>query len=128
MLNAWPRLDVHNRTRGQRKRRSQGGLLCTPPRHTTPLNPSTDYNLFIDANNAPDWTLDRRGNSTSQPDYCRGLAALQLILDAYSLADNFRYIHPVAREYTHIHHGLGGTTFAKTPRPNLLIPRTTPSK
>ena len=26
-----------------------------------PYNPSTNYHLFIDANNASDWTLDRRG-------------------------------------------------------------------
>ena len=25
-------------------------------------NPSIDYHLLLDANNAPDWTLDRRGN------------------------------------------------------------------
>ena len=40
-------------------------------------NPSTDYHLFIDANNALDWTLDRRGNPTSQQDHPRGLAALR---------------------------------------------------
>jgi len=54
-----------------------------------PYNPSTDYHLFIDANNAPDWTLDRRGNPASQQDQPSGLPALRCILDAYSLADNF---------------------------------------
>jgi hypothetical protein len=76
-------------------------------------NPSTDYHLFIDANNAPDWTLDRRGNPAYQQDQPRGFTALRRILDAYSLADNFRYIHPVAREFTHIHHRPGGTQSAK---------------
>ena len=83
------------------------------PALPSPYNPSTDYHLFIDANNAQDWTLDRRGNPTSQQDHPRGLAALRLILDVYSLADNFRYLHPVARKYTHIHHGPGGTKSAK---------------
>lgn len=39
-------------------------------------NPSTDYHLYIDANNAPDWTFDRRGITASQQDHPRGLAAL----------------------------------------------------
>ncbi len=76
-------------------------------------NPSTDYHLLINAYNAPDRTLDRRGNPASQQDHPRGLTALRRIIDAYSLADNFRYLHPVTREFKHIHHGPGGTTSAK---------------
>jgi ribonuclease HI len=66
-----------------------------------------DYLFLLDANNAPNWHLDRRAppGPTPSPTQNRvlGIAAMRTLLDAYDVADTFRHLHPRTQSFTRDH-------------------------
>jgi len=63
-----------------------------------------DYFFLLDANNAPDWSLDHRnlsvGPAVSKQDRPLGIETMTTLFDAYHVVDSFRCLQPYAFEST----------------------------
>ena len=77
-----------------------GRLQRSLPAHKV----GVDYFFLLDANNAPDWSLDQRnlsvGPAVSKQDRPLGIETMTTLFDAYHVVDSFRCLQPYAFEST----------------------------